>query len=431
MSFAKPSNSRPLSLPRKSPPKPKRPKRFTKGRNKSSSAGRRGSMVARSTFITAQRQFFTGLPNNSVPGASVTVNWKGSILSNVASDDGPTDRKTPKVHTYDKYRFTLPTGSYKQLPPPFDFSSNGIETRGVMQERPAPTFLPDGNFLVPLDISQKLISRFYDSLRASENNTAITVAEISQVRKMIESPVMGVISFARKARRKAIALAPDDPAKVIANTWLSYQYGWKPLLGEVFGACDFARTRAKRIRIKVTAKAKGHGTGLDIPATLDLQSEYEYDQSTRGHMTIDLAVTNQDLFDLSRMTTLNPVMIVWELVPYSFVADWFLDIGGYMSMMEQSFGAGLEFKRGHYTQTYWDLYRQKIPPQSFKNGSGKILKVENPMYGRYIKSGKRRVVLNAFPLPGRPRFNVKLGAERLASAASLITQLLTFKAKPK
>ena len=49
---------------------------------------------------------------------------------------------------------------------------------------------------------------------------------------------------------------------------------------------------------------------------------------------------------VSTYTSMNPASIKWELVPYSFVVDWFYDIGSYLRGCETSTIYSSVFKAG-------------------------------------------------------------------------------------
>jgi hypothetical protein len=132
-------------------------------------------------------------------------------------------------------------------------------------------------------------------------------------------------------------------------------------------------------------------------------------------------VSNQSAFDLARITSLNPVSIAWELVPFSFVFDWFWDVGGYLSLQEAAWGRGLTFVRGYKTVTYVHDITALCVQDKTNVGSG--------YWSCYFKGSdyrawKQRTVLGSFPRPSLPKLEVKLGVQRLLSAASLLRTVI-------
>jgi hypothetical protein len=56
------------------------------------------------------------------------------------------------------------------------------------------------------------------------------------------------------------------------------------------------------------------------------------------------ALSDATLAEFSSLGLINPLEIVWELLPYSFVVDWFLPIGNWLSSMTAD--AGFTFQGG-------------------------------------------------------------------------------------
>jgi hypothetical protein len=124
---------------------------------------------------------------------------------------------------------------------------------------------------------------------------------------------------------------------------------------------------------------------------------------------------------LSNFTSLNPVSIAWELTPYSFVVDWFIDVGGYLRNLETACTHGSTFVNGFYTEGY----RLDVSCQSFgsyTDGSNYIHTQD--LKGSTVITKGRRTTLGSYPLPRIPQFKMDLGASRLLNAAALLSQHL-------
>jgi len=109
-----------------------------------------------------------------------------------------------------------------------------------------------------------------------------------------------------------------------ASNWLSFSYGWKPLLGDIHEAMTAIDVASRPRPLKFRARST-------------LQSETI---TTVGA----IAMTSQKLYRKQIIVTLlespplpvtlqldDPLTIAWELLPFSFVADWFLPIGDFLN----------------------------------------------------------------------------------------------------
>lgn len=275
-------------------------------------------------------------------------------------------------------------------------------------------------------------ARFSNRLRDSEVNLAVDIAEMRQGVEMIEKRLMDVINLARMARRKAFHISrrnPNDPTKtpwaIIGNTWLEYQYGWRPLLGTVFGLLKHYHQPAEKFRVKGSNKFQTERS-FQPPS----QNAYGFVSVVRQQVisiavySCDYRVNNRALNDLGRLTSLNPIAIAWELVPYSFVADWFVDVGGYLEQWETAQAQGLEFLRGYTTELHKISNTITIPPQTkYFGGWPHAIPSGVKFTENYV--WKKRYRLVSTPLPEVPSFEPKLGVERYLSAAALLLNILT------
>jgi hypothetical protein len=116
---------------------------------------------------------------------------------------------------------------------------------------------------------------------------------------------------------------------------------------------------------------------------------------------------------------LNPAAIFWELVPYSFVVDWFIDIGGYLRNLQTAYAAGVVVHTGYKVQT------TKRRAAGFVFGGTRQGNYFN--FANAVASGDQilyeRFVQASLPVPYLPTLDVQLGWRRLLSGAALISNL--------
>jgi len=312
-------------------------------------------------------------------------------------------------------------------------------------------YLPWGcNQLPGLDINgarstakNSAISDILDQIRG-EVDLSIDIAESGKTRTMLMSAykaMVKVLDGARKLRRAAKTLDSQrllalqklnkkgfDLRKVpkqLGNAWLAYTYGIKPAVQSVYGAAELL-IKPSKSGLKVLV---GKGSGNDsVKKTNTGPNGFDTEVRTTK---VDARCTIAGRFDfkpsivsqLAGFTSLNPVSIAWELTPYSFVVDWFIDIGGYLRAAESVFIYGDNFVNGYMSETArteWTGSLQGM--QTRTDGSGTIDIVSGFAGG--TETQKKRTVLTALPFPDFPPFNPRLGSSRLISAAALLGQFL-------
>lgn len=261
-------------------------------------------------------------------------------------------------------------------------------------------------------------SGFLKKIRDEQTNLAVDLAEGKQTKQMVTSAMDTITSYARRI--------PFAPVSVMANAWLAYQYGWKPAMQTIYGVANFARTNLLQRQI-------AHSKTISV-------NRSNYPQLNQGRTILHtgtssqtvrygarMRVTNPPLYDLTRLTSLNPAVIAWELVPFSFVVDWFYDIGGYLADVETSLGMGYSLEniyktyhtRAISTQTWSEVtFGYQMPP----SGGSQAYKVllangycDQRTYARYP--------LSSLPPVPKPKWQPQLGATRILSGAALLHQL--------
>lgn len=282
----------------------------------------------------------------------------------------------------------------------------------------------------------KAVSRLYDQMRDTETNLALSLAELRETGhafQKINKSLPELIRLARRARRDFLR----NPSKTLSQIWLDYKYGWGAVVRDVYDYAQLTGRYFDGVTFKATATRReayisqfkqacaGPFGSLAIHR---LNGERVW--KARIHVTA--RVSNMSDFDRARLTSLNPVSIAWELVPLSFVFDWFFDVGGYLQNMESALGSGLTFIRGFQTEVYThDVAEVAVPYGNIidKSGSSYWIIHDFVCNAADYRAHKRRLKLSGFPAGRRPNFEVKLGWQRILSAAALARTILLGRVK--
>lgn len=149
----------------------------------------------------------------------------------------------------------------------------------------------------------------------------------------------------------------------VQDWWLEYRYGWTPTLLDLSGTIEWldSRDRASMDRYVIRSKVRRTSeTPVTKGAWIDTYVGSVTSTPCRWRETTSLRhgvlgsyfaqVTNDGYRSLSQCGIDNPLAVAWELVPYSFVVDWFFGVGDYLNN-SQVFFSGLSYKAG--TETFW------------------------------------------------------------------------------
>ncbi len=196
-----------------------------------------------------------------------------------------------------------------------------------------------------------------------------------------------------------------------ASRLLELQYGWLPLMGDLKGAYDLSQQKLKEdmlIRGHRTNKVSYPLNGSTPSGKMTFTGNLE-----RGHQCV-LYGQLSDAFvrSANQGGLINPASLAWELVPYSFVVDWFMPIGNYLEALTATAGldfiGGFEGVRGEYTA--------RCSQSPFIGWFG------SPRTGLARGFSQRRVKLDTWPKP-LPYIKSPFSTSHVATALALLRQL--------
>lgn len=260
------------------------------------------------------------------------------------------------------------------------------------------------------------------NLKSSSVNLGIAFGERRATANLLGSTATSLATSVRALRRgetrnamNALGISSrrrEPRGANVPQKWLELQYGWKPLLSDVYGAARALEKRPKgdwRVTAKATRKVK-------IESNVRNTDEiFAHACSARGQLScftrIDALPQNEALISLASLGVTNPLLIGWELVPYSFVVDWVLPIGDYLE--------SLDAMLGYSTAAYSSSYFGKVNwvDRGLRSPSGKT---RNSFIGTKQVVYLNRVTSNSVPLPSLPRFKDPRSLGHMANGLALL-----------
>lgn len=376
---------------------------------------------------------------SGIPPPEVIVQRRTALSDNLYGiDSREGDHKSPNPQTYTHSVF----GPYYNGSITTSSPGRSVTGAGVMPYVCSQMYGVEVNG-AKVTAKNAAISDILDQIRG-EVDLSIDIAESGKTKTMLQSAykaMVKVLDGARKLRRAAKTLDSRrlltlqklnkkgfDPRAVptsVGNAWLAYTYGIKPAVQSVYGAAGLLINPSKSGLKVLVGKGRGSDHCKETRA-----GPNGFDKESRS-TKVDARCTIAGRFDfkpsivsqLAGFTSLNPISIAWELTPYSFVVDWFIDIGGYLRAAESTLIYGDNFVNGYMSETWRTTWVNTL--------SGSASRPADPSTSDTItasgggrETSKKRTVLTALPFPDFPPFNPRLGSSRLISAAALLGQFL-------
>jgi len=212
------------------------------------------------------------------------------------------------------------------------------------------------------------------------------------------------------------------------DVWLEYQYGWKPLLSDIQGSAEaLAQTHLNPRPLRFSAMASTNGKVMKRPIAIwpvngtHYLAELTFYHAGKTRYVLEVAEDSKILESLQTVGLTNPLLLAWELLPYSFVVDWFLPLGSYLQQLE--YARGLTFIRGSVSTSFTAVGSIASRFYEVTPGylPGRIAGLEIDVSYRR----KSRAILSSFPYQKLPSFQPKLGVERCLSGIALLQQIFT------
>lgn len=322
---------------------------------------------------------------------------------------GPHDR-LQSGHDWYKYR-----RSYRQRKPynlPLPFDSKGYRTLKATKDFHDtvifgagyyPTwcragFPGDGEsdgakqFTSAISNTQSIARERFNSKLRDTAEMGAALAEFSQAASMVSSRALQLYRFTKALRRfdfpsagrelnravygkdgryyarvggspKRLKLRRDSRA--FASNYLEYSFGWAPLVSDITSAMDVLASPQRGTR-NVRARAQSNDTLVRSQNNwypfqpVIMRGEHAYQVSVT--CSADVEVLNPNISLAAQLGFVNPVSVGWEIVPFSFVVDYFVNVQSYLENYSSLFGLQLSnvwsttYVRDvcNLSETWWD-----------------------------------------------------------------------------
>lgn len=279
-------------------------------------------------------------------------------------------------------------------------------------------------------------------------NLAVNIGERKQALGMMSNRLMQAAYIARALRRGSIRDALDVAgpqaaeryrqlsaankarlkSKEFSNRWLEFHFGWEPLVKDIWSTVNLLDSPFpyKPFRGHGTARYAWSGVTSRVDTTLHyhLETSGKSVKFTRCYGGF-MMVTNPNLFMANQLGLINPAVVAWELVPYSFVVDWFTGIGDYLRSFTDWVGVRIEnpfsFTAAEGTQSFSYVgIDRKI------NGVTGALEITHERVFSWTKTDFQFQRGTSTPTMPRPKFTLpqRLSPTRGLTAASLLLKEL-------
>lgn len=182
------------------------------------------------------------------------------------------------------------------------------------------------------------LSNLVEKWKNSEFNLGVSIGEGKESLEMVSQTLFSLVQSVRCVRRGDLGSAvrhfknpvPRSARRRaakklsqgdVSGSWLALNLGWAPMISDIYSALEYKPHDGGKARI-VSGWIKGTGgaTVVTIKGTggkvtkVDVRMRY-------------VTVMRTPATEWQRLGLTNPALVAWELVPLSFVIDYFVPIG--------------------------------------------------------------------------------------------------------
>lgn len=365
----------------------------------------------------------------------VTPNWKklmtnGVIINNPMIYCDQTVNKDLYVHhRKGKYSTNTLIDAYwrGEIPMPTGYPWTGLDPVSVVNLFNTPEFDSE---------RQLAVTQSWADVQVSEIQALASLGELPETIQWISSLLGRAISVLRALKGKNLKNlvkyqfgSRKDSIDTVSDVWLELRYALRPMVFEMQQALTALQTQLKK---GMRQTARGYHRVQPVSTT--------YETKTLGACYVDLRTTTvrRSNYRAGVLYTIDeningllavwgvdqPLETIWELTPFSFIIDWFFDVGNVISSW--SYNAGLHPLTSFITEHHEFICQVDVVGHEFRppatNYVWYVQEFLNGGMSKQVVTIKRRI-----PNPSRsflPNCKIKLDLAKITDLAFIGRQLI-------
>lgn len=275
-----------------------------------------------------------------------------------------------------------------------------------------PTLLnsPGFDFFERNESTTKALSKIADGKAQVGEN----LATLGQTIRMVKDPASAYLRLLQRGYKEGKGelwrlgrhsyrdLIRGNVSEKLASLYLQYVYGFKPLMQDIHSLLSYAKeVGVKPLFLSGVGKASNQHAPRDkhyvnVSRERDEFLEgIEIASRTRTVLWAKLNSEWQAIRALNQLGMLNPASLVWELIPFSFVLDWFIPVGSMLGALTAP--AGLDFVGGSDSRSValmGNIRNHQLEVSGYK------IDTLTPATGQLFYRGYTRMPIYSWPTPG-------------------------------
>lgn len=264
---------------------------------------------------------------------------------------------------------------------------------------------------------QDLIAEAAANIYTNRFDALTFLLELKDVRRMF----LDIGSRFFKLSRKHKNWKSSYNLHEVSCDWLAYRYGWRPLWSDIKSLVELyqnSKNSEKRTRFCEKARRLTSYKNVWYDNNFDLYAKYgwrrnfsdEVNVSYMGCVTADIEL---------KAVMANPIITAWEIVPYSFVVDWFITVGDALANVALATLATKYVASSGYKVTITrDVSQDMVEPFSDDLISG------SSYHNQTSRTELQYVMRTPGNIPLHPHLTLRLDPYKVIDLAAMLKQLI-------
>lgn len=192
---------------------------------------------------------------------------------------------------------------------------------------------------------------FYKQLKGRQQSFQglTALGELGQTLRMLRNPAQalrrGLDDYVKSVQKRTRRAKKSSLNRIVSDTWLEHVYGWAPLHSDIKSAGKALNDRIDRFtasysRISATGfeeisgistEIQNEGFGVFLAMRYQRMTQHFISVRYYGEVSNECESQIQSDTELFGVSWRDIIPTAWELIPYSFLVDYFTNIGDVLS----------------------------------------------------------------------------------------------------
>jgi len=294
----------------------------------------------------------------------------------------------------------------------------------VINWKPLGTLSPAGanvNNTFPFTPAQynELYGRFVGKLRHGSASLGVTLGSWSQSRSMIVKRLKGIDNIFRGVQEAVKRKPYLKRKKDVASDFLEGEFGWVPLLADIHAICSTVCGNAVPDQWVSVSKRYNMHEITDTSYAGMVTNRIILSGNARMTLAAGVEIDNPNLWLANRLGVINPLTVAWDLVPWSFVVNMFVNVNQIIGALTDT--VGLTLSNGSVTRSS-RILREETSWVPFDYTEAGFEYHRGDSFSISVNTKAKTRTTGAPPMPSLSLKLPNVNFELAAIAAALVTQ---------